>query len=84
MMMVIMMNDSKLNKLAQIKSFLAETEAVEFNKKSKKEAYCWIEETLKRFHYVILSKKEKGLIRRYLMKITGYSRAQLTRPITQY
>ncbi len=34
--MVIMMNDSKLNKLAQIKSFLSETEAVKFNKKSKK------------------------------------------------
>ena len=84
MMMVVMMNDSKLNKLAQIKSFLAETEAVEFNKKSKKEAYCWIEETLRKFTYVILSKKEKGLIRRYLMKITGYSRSQLTRHINQY
>ena len=84
MMMVIMMNDSKLNKLAQIKGFLAETEAVKFNKKSKKEAYCWIEETLRKFNYVILSKKEKGLIRRYLMKITGYSRSQLTRHIHQY
>ena len=82
--MVIMMNDSKLNSINQIKSFLSETEAVEFKKKSKKEAYCWIEETLSRFHYVILSKKEKGLIRRYLMKITGYSRAQLTRQIAQY
>jgi transposase InsO family protein len=79
-----MMNDSKLNRLAQIKSFLSETEAIEFNKKSRKEAYCWIEETLKRFQYVILSKKEKGLIRRYLMKITGYSRSQLTRHIKQY
>jgi len=84
MMMVVMMNDSKLNRLAQIKGFLAETEAIEFNRKSKKEAYSWIEETLRRFTYVILSKKEKGLIRRYLMKITGYSRAQLTRQIAQY
>ena len=81
--MVIMLNDSKLNKLAQIKSFLAETKEIVFNKKSKKEAYSWIEETLKRFHYVILSKKEKGLIRRYLMKITGYSRAQIARHIDQ-
>lgn len=79
--MVIMMNDSKLNRLAQIKNFLAETKEIEFNKKSKKEAYCWIEQTLNRFQYVILSKKEKGLIRRYLMKITGYSRSQLTRQI---
>lgn len=82
--MVIMMNDSKLNRLAQIKSFLAESGAIEFNKKSRKEAYSWIEETLNRFQYVILSKKEKGLIRRYLMKITGYSRAQLARQIAQY
>ena len=82
--MVIMMNDSKLNSMAQIKSFLAETKAVEFNKKSQKEAYRWIEETLRKFTYVILSKKEKGLIRRYLMKITGYSRSQLTRHINQY
>ncbi|HBY56895.1 MAG TPA: integrase [Candidatus Atribacteria bacterium] len=84
MMMVIMMNDSKVNKLAQIKGFLAETEALEFNKRSKKEAYCWIEETLRRFTYVTLSKVEKGLIRSYLMKITGYSRSQLTRHINQY
>jgi len=82
--MVVMMNDSKLNRLTQIKSFLSETEAVEFKKRSKKEAYGWIEETLGRFNYFILSKKEKGLIRRYLMKISGYSRAQLTRHINQY
>ncbi|MFO8163367.1 MAG: hypothetical protein R6T98_02410 [Desulfatiglandales bacterium] len=84
MMMVIMMNDSKLNSMAQIKSFLSETKEIVFNKKSQKEAYSWIEETLSRFQYVILSKKEKGLIRRYLMKITGYSRSQLTRHIHQY
>jgi len=84
MMMVNMMNDSKVNSIAQIKNFLSETEVIEFNKKSKKEAYCWIEDTLSKFNYVILSKKEKGLIRRYLMKITGYSRAQLTRHIQQY
>lgn len=84
MMMVIMMNDSKLNQLAQIKSFLAETGAVEFNRKSKKDSYSWIEETLRRFQYVILSKNDKGIIRRYLMKVTGYSRSQLTRHINQY
>jgi len=84
MMMVVLMNDSKVNRLAQIKNFLAETAEIEFHKKSQKEAYAWIEETLSRFHYVILSKKEKGLIRRYLMKVTGYSRAQLTRHIKQY
>jgi transposase InsO family protein len=63
---------------------LTESEGIEFNRRYRKEAYRWIEETLKRFQYIILSKKEKGLIRRYLMKITGYSRSQLTRQIKQY
>ena len=57
---------------------------MEFNKKTQKESYSWIEQTLRKFTYVILSKKEKGLIMRYLMKKTGYSRAQLTRQIAQY
>jgi DNA-binding transcriptional ArsR family regulator len=70
--------------MSQIKSLLTESEGIEFNRKYQKETYRWIEETLKRFQYIILSKKEKGLIRRYLMKITGYSRSQLTRHIKQY
>jgi hypothetical protein len=57
-----MMNNSKLNKLVQIKNFLAETDAIEFNERSKKQACWWIEKTLRKFHHVILSKKEKGLI----------------------
>jgi len=61
MMMVVVMNDSKVSSLKQIQSFLSDSKAIEFNKKSQKEAYSWIEETLSRFHYVMLSKKEKGL-----------------------
>jgi hypothetical protein len=34
--MIIKMNDSKLNRMAQMESFLAKTEAVEFSKKFKK------------------------------------------------
>jgi len=83
-MMVIMMNDSNLNSMSQIKSFLSESEGIEFNRKYRKEAYRWTEDTLMRFHYVILAKKNKGLIRRYLMKVTGYSRSQLARQIHQY
>ena len=83
-MMVIMMNDSNLSSMSQIKSFLSESEGIEFNRKYRKETYRWIEDTLMRFHYVILAKKNKGLIRRYLMKVTGYSRSQLTRHINQY
>ncbi|PKP56512.1 MAG: integrase, partial [Candidatus Altiarchaeales archaeon HGW-Altiarchaeales-1] len=61
-----------------------ESEVIEFKKRSRKEAYQWIEETLKRFDYLYLGKKEKGLIKKYLQKVTGYSRPQVTRQIRQY
>jgi transposase InsO family protein len=63
---------------------LQESEVIEFKKRFRKEAYEWIEETLKRFDYLNLSKKEKGLIKKYIGKVTGYSRSQLTRQISQY
>jgi len=82
--MVITMNDSKLSSIVEIKRFLQESEVIEFKKRFRKEAYQWIEETLKRFDYLYLGKKEKGLIKKYLKKVTGYSRPQVTRQIKQY
>jgi len=82
--MVITMNDSKLSSIVEIKRFLQESEVIEFKKRFRKETYQWIEETLKRFDYLYLGKKEKGLIKKYLKKVTGYSRPQVTRQIRQY
>ena len=82
--MVITMNDSKLSSIVEVKRFLQESNVIEFKKRSRKEAYQWIEETLKRFDYLYLGKKEKGLIKKYLKKVTGYSRPQVTRQIRQY
>ena len=82
--MVITMNDSKLSSILEVKRFLQESEVIEFKKRCRKEAYQWIEETLKRFDYLYLGKKEKGLIKKYLEKVTGYSRPQVTRQIREY
>ena len=41
-------------------------------------------ETLKRFRYVSCARADKGLLRCYLAKVTGLSRAQVTRAITQF
>jgi transposase InsO family protein len=78
------MNDSKLSSIVEVKRFLQESGVIEFKRRSRKEAYEWIEETLKRFDYLNLSKKEKGLIKNYLKKVTGYSRPQVTRKIREY
>ena len=47
-------------------------------------AYAFLERTLVRFRYHFgLSRVGKGLVRKYLAKVTGYSDAQLTRLIAQ-
>src|SRR5450759_4477059 len=49
-----------------------------------KEVYNWVGQTLVGQQYHILLKEEKGLLRIYLAKMTGLSRAQVTRLIGQY
>lgn len=51
---------------------------------SKTERYDFIRKTLVKFDYMRLPKKDKGVVIRYLIKMTGYSRQQLTRLIKQY
>ena len=60
------------------------SEAIEFRGLTTEERYCWIKEVLIRFKYHRLKRDEKGVIRRYIERITGYSRSQVSRLITQY
>jgi hypothetical protein len=54
---------------------------MEGNQKSR---YAWIQQTLVQFHYITLRKDAKGVVKKYVKKITGCSRAQLTRLVHQY
>jgi hypothetical protein len=78
------MNDEQLQTLEQVKSFIEGSQKVEFRGMNASEKYHWIEEVLRRFRYLKLHKEGKGLIKIYLLKVTGYSRAQLTRLIGIY
>jgi len=78
------MNDQELTTLEQVRCFLEGTEALAFEIRGKDESYAWIERTLLRFRYRQLGRPDRGLVSRYLMKVSGYSRAQITRLITQY
>lgn len=83
--MTINMNDSQLETLEQIKEFLKSSKMIVFEKLDKKESYEWVRLTLIRFGYCYaLRKKEKGVVRSYIEKITGYSKAQVTRLVRQY
>ena len=52
--------------------------------KRREEVYGWVEKTLVRHQYASLGRPGKGLVRRYLARMTGLSRAQVTRLITGY
>jgi hypothetical protein len=78
------MNDAQLQTLEQVKEFVEGCQPIEFRGSNALDKYKWIEEVLKRFRYPQLKKEGKGLIKCYLLKMTGYSRAQLTRLIGLY
>ncbi len=78
------MNDEGLQTIEQVKHFLEGSEALKFGGVSIEERYQWIETVLVRFKYPQLRRVEKGVIRRYIEKVSGYSRAQVCRLIGQY
>ncbi|MDY6966925.1 MAG: integrase [Halobacteriota archaeon] len=78
------MNDEQLQTIEQVKQFLEGSEEVEFRGLTAKEKYYWIEGVLIRFRYHRLKRDEKGVIRRYLQKLTGYSMSQVSRLIAEY
>jgi len=78
------MNDTQLHTLDQVEAFLVGTEAVDFSFADTAARYAWIEATLIRFGYLRLGKQPKGVLRRYLRRVTGYSRQQLTRLLARY
>jgi len=82
--MVIYMSDKKIETLDDIRAFLEGTVEVEFSIADKGECYQWAQHTLVKFSYLKRSRQEKGVVIRYLMKISSYSRQQLTRLIAQY
>jgi len=78
------MNDEKLQTLEQVKGFVEGSQPVDFYGLNAREKYKWTEDVLRRFRYQKLKKDRKGLIKSYLLKVTGYSRSQITRLIRLY
>ena len=70
--------------LEQIRAFLEASDAVGFEGKNQKEVYAFVYETLRQQRYQDLKRSERGLVRRYLSKMTGLSRAQTTRLLSMY
>lgn len=69
-----------VTQLAELVKF---TKAAKFRSNNKKETYEWVGRTLGRFHYHGESKKNKSIIKRYLMAMSGYSEGQIDKLIAR-
>ena len=76
--MVIDMNDEQLQTLAQLRAFLDGTAMVDFAV-APEARYDFIARTVQRFGYRHLKRADKGVVLRFLERVSGYSRQQLTR-----
>lgn len=79
------MDDSEATSLEQIRAFLAANcHTVRFAGQCREEMYSWTERTMRRHHYANLRRREKGVLRQYVGRMTGLSRAQVARLIRRY
>ncbi len=70
--------------MEQIRTFLEASDELDFEAADRGEIYEWVERTLCQQEYWKQNRASKGLLRRYVSKMTGLSRAQVTRLLTQY
>ena len=78
------MNLDTLETLEQIEEFLSGTQPVAFGIAcTKQERYNWLQKTLIKWQYQTRSRRERGLLMRFMARVSGYSPAQLKRLIKQ-
>lgn len=82
-LIVSVQNGERLS-LEQIRAFLQASEEVQFEASHRNEVYAWVSRTLSQQEYAKQPRATKGLLRAYLAKMTGLSRAQVTRLISRY
>jgi len=87
-MFTIKMNDHKITSLQELREFLDQPNfdpsILGLSFQTKKEAYKWISKTLDKFGYKYCRKKDKTIIRRYIILMANYSRQQLDRLIKRH
>ena len=77
--MIVTLQTQRVQTLEQVRRVAEGTEPVDFAPADRASAYDFIRRTLVQFEYSALGKADKGALKAYLGKMTGLSRAQLTR-----
>src|ERR1700733_4589374 len=78
------MEDGEEQSLEQIRDWVEASAEVRFRSQDRRELYAWVNRTLRQQDYGLLKRGGKGLVRRYIAKMTGLSRAQAARLIRCY
>jgi hypothetical protein len=81
---IVSMKDGERVSLEQIQAFLEASQEVRFEGQERKEVYAWITRTLRTQDFRKQGKRMRGLVRRYVEKMTGLSRTQVTLLVAQY
>jgi hypothetical protein len=82
--MIVTLRTERIRTLDQMRAFVEGNEPADFEFTDRTSAYAVIRRTLVRFEYHTLRKPDKGLVRRFLEKATGFSEAQMDRLIAQH
>lgn len=78
------MNDDHLVSVAQLREFAKLSNSAKFKSNSSKvETYKWVEKTLGKFRYFSLKKLDRGIIKKYVMNMTGYSEGAVDKLIAK-
>lgn len=83
--MVIDMNEAQVRTVEQMRQVLEGTQALEFGRAQDDEGrYSWIEGVLRRVEYRQLPRGDRAPVLSYLQRLSGYSRAQVTRLVSRW
>lgn len=82
--MNIQMPDADRLTIEQMREFLQGSRPMRFLLRGRRALYGFLERVLAQQHYVRLARPERGVVRTYLQKLTGVSRAQTTRLIGRW
>jgi transposase InsO family protein len=78
------MRDGEKLGLEQIRALVSASAEVAFEGQQRKEVYGWVERVLREQQYRQQGRAARGLLRQYVVQMTGLSRAQATRLIGRY
>ena len=79
--MTIRMKDLERLSLAEMEEFVHGSRKLSLSVEGQQAIYAFVEVLLKAQQFRKLNKGQRGIIRRFLAKVTGMSRAQVTRLI---